>query len=53
MRSMALSGTAAKDAAGNSGWMDKFSVGEPARGRPSKLAAPGALRANSAAGFQP
>ena len=38
---------------GNNGWMDNFSVGDPARERPTKPAAPAALRATSAAGFEP
>ena len=38
---------------GNNGWMDNFSVGDPARERPTKPAAPAALRATSAAAFEP
>ena len=46
-------GKAAGRRRGNNGWMDNFSVGDPARERPTKPAAPAALRATSAAGFEP
>ena len=38
---------------GNNGWMDNFSVGDPAREHASKAAAPAALRPPSAAAFEP
>ena len=46
-------GKAAGPRRGNNGWMDNFSVGDPARERPTKPAAPAALRATSAPGFEP
>ncbi len=46
-------GKAAGPRRGNHGWMENFSVGGPARERPTKPAAPAALRAPSAPGFEP